>query len=332
MRAKAEIEETARGATGIDRRHRAALPGQPQQSIAGRIKELVDAGELEGIADVNDDVGRTASTDLVIKLKRDANANVVLNNLYKRTPLQTNFAVNMVALVDGVPRTLNLVQALAAYIDHQVEVITRRSRVPARQGPRAGPTSSRASSRPSTSSTRSSPLIRASDDRAAARSGLMAEPFEFTEVQAEHILDMRLGQLTRLARIDLEEELDEAARAPSPSSRPSSPTTAACGRSSRTSWARSRSEFATPRVAADHLRQRRPRHRGPHRRRGARRHHDRKGYIKTVAADAFRTQGRGGRGVAGAKLKDDGLRQPHHPHDRPTPTCCSSPTGARCTA
>ncbi len=69
---------------------------------------------------------------------------MILNNLYKRTPLQTNFAVNTVALVDGMPRTLNLRDALVAYVDHQVEVITRRSRVPPRQGPASGPTSSRA--------------------------------------------------------------------------------------------------------------------------------------------------------------------------------------------
>ncbi len=89
-------------------------------------------------------------TKLVIELKRDANANVVLNNLYKHTPLQTSFGVNMVALVDGVPRTLNLVQALQAYVDHQVDVITPAVRVPAAQGRRPGPTSSRACSRRST--------------------------------------------------------------------------------------------------------------------------------------------------------------------------------------
>ena len=74
----------------------------------------------------------------------------MLNNLYKLTPLQTSFGVNMVALVDGVPRTLNLRQALQAYVDHQVEVITRRSRVPPATRPGTGPTSSRASSRRST--------------------------------------------------------------------------------------------------------------------------------------------------------------------------------------
>ena len=74
----------------------------------------------------------------------------MLNNLYKHTPLQTSFGVNMVALVDGVPRTLNLAQALDAYVAHQVEVITPPVRVPAAARPGTGPTSSRACSRPST--------------------------------------------------------------------------------------------------------------------------------------------------------------------------------------
>ena len=95
-------------------------------AIAARIQELVDAGDLEGIADVNDN-SAGGKTSLVITLRRDANANVVLNNLFKQTQLQTSFPVNMVALVDGVPRTLNLVQALDGYIAHQIEVITRRS-------------------------------------------------------------------------------------------------------------------------------------------------------------------------------------------------------------
>ena len=103
------------------------LPYQTScSSIAGRIQELVDAGDLEGIADVNDG-SAGGKTELVITLKRDANANVVLNNLFKLTQLQTSFAINMVALVDGVPRTLNLSQALAGYVRHQVDVITRRS-------------------------------------------------------------------------------------------------------------------------------------------------------------------------------------------------------------
>ena len=133
------------------------LPYQTScSSIAARIQELVDGGDLEGIADVNDG-SSGGKTELVITLKRDANANVVLNKLFKLTQLQTNFAINMVALVDGVPRTLNLAQALAGYVAHQVEVITRRSRVPPADRPATASTSSRAASRRSTSSTRSSP-------------------------------------------------------------------------------------------------------------------------------------------------------------------------------
>src|SRR4051795_5449875 len=124
MRATASIEETKRGGYEI------VVPQLPYQTscsaIAGRIQELVDSGDLDGIADVNDG-SAGGKTSLVITLKRDGNANVVLNNLYKLTQLQTSFGVNMVALVDGVPRTLNLVTALQGYLRHQVDVITRRS-------------------------------------------------------------------------------------------------------------------------------------------------------------------------------------------------------------
>jgi len=96
------------------------------ESIEEKIFDLVKNGELDGISGVqNDSAGRKAR--LVIRLKRDANANVILNKLYKNTSLQTTFAVNMLALVDGVPRTLNLAQALKHYIAHQVEVVTRRT-------------------------------------------------------------------------------------------------------------------------------------------------------------------------------------------------------------
>src|SRR5918993_538397 len=106
----------------------AEMPYQTSFSAtATKIKELVETRQIEGIADVNDESAGT-STRLVIELKKDAPALVILNNLYKHTPLQTNFAVNTVALVDGVPRTLNLVQMLQAFIDHQVDVIRRRSR------------------------------------------------------------------------------------------------------------------------------------------------------------------------------------------------------------
>src|SRR5205085_698012 len=83
------------------------------------IADLVNSRELDGIRHANDESAK-GKVRLVIELKRDANANVVLNNLFKHTPLQTSFGVNMVALVDGVPRTVNLRDALVAYIDHQI--------------------------------------------------------------------------------------------------------------------------------------------------------------------------------------------------------------------
>src|SRR6478752_6766325 len=127
MRAKAEIEEAGKRGD----RFQIVVTEMPYQvshdAVANRIKELADSGELNGIDDVNDETSQKTGTRFVISLKRDANANVVLNNLFKLTQLQTSFPVNMVALVDRVPRTLNLVQALAAYVAHQIEVITRRS-------------------------------------------------------------------------------------------------------------------------------------------------------------------------------------------------------------
>src|SRR4029077_1050043 len=166
---------------------------------------LVQTKAIEGIADVNDESAR-GKTRLVIKLKKDAPGLVILNNLYKRTPLQTNFAVNTVALIDGVPRTLNLVQALQAYIDHQVDVIRRRSefrlaKAKAREHIVEGLLKAIDMIDAIIA------LIRASADRTEAREGLMGEGFEFSEIQANHILDMRLGRLTRLGRTDLEEEL-----------------------------------------------------------------------------------------------------------------------------
>jgi DNA gyrase subunit A len=167
---------------------------------------------------ITDLVGRATSTAsaspqrlgqpaaaLVIELKRDANANVVLNNLFKQTPLQTSFGVNMLALVDGVPRTLNLAQALSHYIDHQIEVVTRRSEFRLARPDRAHIVEGLLKAIDMLDAVIAT--IRGSDDRPAARTALMAEPFSFTEEQATHILDMTLGRLTRLGRTELEEEM-----------------------------------------------------------------------------------------------------------------------------
>ncbi len=301
MRAVAEIEETARSTRIVV----TEFPYEVSvESIEEKIHDLVKNGELDGISGVqNDSAGRQAR--LVIELKRDANANVILNKLYKNTSLQTTFAVNMLALVDGVPRTLNLAQALGHYIAHQVDVVTRRTRFRLRKAEaRAHIVEGLLKAIDMLDLVIAT--IRGSDDRGAARIALMATPFDFSEEQANHILDMTLGRLTRLGRTELEEEMaklreiiaelqailssDERLRAVI-----SDEITVI------------RDKYATPRVTRivndpgelgmeDLI-------------------DDEEvvitmtqaGYIKSVSADAFRTQARGGRGVQGAKLKEEDL-------------------------
>lgn len=305
MRAKATIEEAGKRSD----RFKIVVTELPYQTscsaIASRIDELVNAGDLDGISDVNDESSDRTGTRLVIDLKRDANPNVVLNNLFKSTPLQTSFAVNMVALVDGVPRTLSLRDALAAYVDHQVDVIRRRSqhRLDDRER-RAHITEGLI--RAVNVIDEIIAMVRGSEDRADARAKLMAEPFSFSELQATRILDMTLGQLTRLARIELVDELDKLR------------AEIAELQAILNDDARLRS------VIAEELKAVRDKFAGPRR---AQITHDggemsvedlvddkelvvvmtKAGYIKTVESGAFRTQGRGGRGVSGAKLKEDDL-------------------------
>src|SRR5439155_8355629 len=146
-------------------------------------------------------------TRLVIELRRDANALVTLNNLYKHTPLQTSFGVNMLALVDGVPRLLKLRDAVRGYIDHQVDVITRRSQYRLKKArDRAHIVEGLLRALDMIDAVIA--LIRGSADTDAARQGLMAEPFSFSEIQANHILDMPLRRLTGLERRKLGEELE----------------------------------------------------------------------------------------------------------------------------
>ena len=300
VRGKAEIEEGPRS----DRIVVTSLPYQVSpNALLTKIKDLIDSRELDGVADLNDESSGKTGMRIVIKLKRDAPALVILNNLYKRTPLQTNFAVNTVALVDGIPRTLNLRDALVAYLDHQVEVITRRSQYrldEARKRAHIVEGLLKALDLIDEIIT----AIRAAQDRPAAKVSLMAEPFEFSDVQAEHILDMTLARLTRLGRANLEEEMAEL-QTTMAELEAILADDAKLRTVIREEIGEIREKFATPRrseitfdvgdldiedliddedlvvtMSA-------------------------KGYIKTVAADAFRTQGRGGRGVAGAKLRDE---------------------------
>ena len=301
MRARAEIEEGKSGSRIVI----SELPYQGSlATIAQRIKELVDSRELEGIRDIQD-LSSGLDTKLVIPLKRDAAANVVLNNLFKHTPLQTSFGVNMVALVDGVPRTLNLVQMLRAYIDHQIEVITRRSEFRLRKArDRAHIVEGLLKALDMIDAIIA--LIRGSDDRGAARDGLMAAPFEFSEVQATHILDMTLGRLTRLGRSELEKEMAELRETIAELESILADPVKLRG-VIKSEMAEIREKFATPRkaeitydpgdIGIEDLIEDEPLVVTM----------TRAGYIKTVAAGAFKTQGRGGRGVAGAKLKEEDL-------------------------
>ncbi len=301
MRAIAEIEE-GRDATRI------IVTEIPYQTsvpvISQKIDDLVRAGDIDGIAEVLDS-SAGKKTRLVIRLKRDANANVVLNKLYKHTPLQTNFGVNMLALVDGVPRTLNLAQVLTYYVAHQVEVVRRRSEYRLRKA-QARAHIVEGLLRAIDMLDAVIAAIRASDDRAAARAALMTDPFSFSEEQANHILDMTLGRLTRLGRTELEEEMIQLRE------------TIAELQAILADPAKLRGVIATEMTAI------RDKFADP--RRSVITHDPGElgvedlvadeeivvtttaaGYIKAVSADAFRTQGRGGRGVQGARLKEEDL-------------------------
>jgi len=301
MRAVAEIDES-RGTTRI------VVTEFPYQTsvevVEKKIADLVHGRELDGISRTqNDSAGRQSR--LVIELKRDANANVVLNNLYKYTPMQTSFGVNVVALVDGVPRTLSLAQAVSHYVAHQVEVVTRRSEYRLRRArERAHIVEGLLKAIEMLDAVIAA--IRASDDRPAAREALMAAPFSFSEEQAVHILDMTLGRLTRLGRTELEEEMAKL----------------------RETIAELEAILSDPAklraVIGEELQEVKTKYANPRRTRIT---HDpgemgvedliedeelvvtmtRAGYIKAVQGASFRTQGRGGRGVQGARLKEEDL-------------------------
>ncbi len=279
-----------------------ALPYQVSAgNVARKIADLVNARELEGIADVNDESSGD-ETRFVIKLKRDANPEVVLNNLWKHTPLQSSFAMNMVALVDGVPRTLTLRDALGAYVAHQVEVVTRRSEFRLAAA-RARLHIVEGLLRALDAIDEIIALIRASEDTASARAGLMAEPFDFSEAQANHILDMALSRLTRLGRSQLEAEAAEK-RSLIAELEALLADEVRVRMLIRDELREISGKFAVERRSSLEI--------DP----GELDIEDliddddlvftmsASGYVKTVAVDEFRVQGRGGRGVAGAKLKE----------------------------
>jgi|TARA_B110001454_G_scaffold45549_1_gene44655 DNA gyrase subunit A len=301
IRARAEIIEDGRNTQIVV----TEIPYQTSvENIEQKIADAVDRKIIDGIRELRNESAK-GETRFVIELKRDAPANVVLNNLFKHTPLQSSFAANIVALIDGVPRTLNLRDALVAYVDHQIDVVTRRSEY------RLGQARDRAHIveglvRALDLIDDIIALIRGSEDRASALADLQGEPLSFSERQANHILDMQLGRLTRLGRTRLEEELVELR--------------------ARIEELESilNSETQLRSVIKEELNEVRVEHDTPRRSQivfdaGDMEIEDlidnepvvvtlsKGGYIKSVAADSFRTQGRGGRGVQGARLKDDDI-------------------------
>jgi DNA gyrase subunit A len=299
MRAVTDVVEIRKGRTAIVV---SEIPYQvSRDSITAKIAEIVNAKKVTGVADVRDETDRLG-TRIVVELKRDGNPQVVLNQLFKLTRLEDSFAVNNVALVDGVPRTLNLAQLVHHYIDHQLEVIERRSRFRlAKAEARAHILRGLLIALDNIDEVVA--IIRASEHVDAARASLM-EAFELSEIQANHILDMPLRRLTALETTKLRDELEELQA------------------TIRYLEGLLADEALRRELIGKELLEVRERYSDSRRSRiipdsGEMSLEDliadeelvisisSSGYIKSVLAKAYRTQARGGRGVKGAGLRDD---------------------------
>jgi DNA gyrase subunit A len=207
MRAVVEVEEDPRGRVCLVVKE---LPFQVNpDNLATKIAELVKDGRVSGISDIHDESSGRTGQRLVIVLKRDAVAKVVLNNLYKHTQLQDTFGANMLALVDGVPRTLRLDQMVRYWVTHQIEVIVRRTRYRLRKAQERMHIVV-ALLKAIDRIDEVIALIRASASASEAQQGLMAL-LEIDEIQARAILDMQLRKLAALERQELTNEHDELA-------------------------------------------------------------------------------------------------------------------------
>ncbi|WP_031511226.1 DNA gyrase subunit A [Streptomyces megasporus] len=204
MRAVVEVEE-------IQGRQCLVVTELPYQvnpdNLALKIAELVKDGRIAGIADVRDETSSRTGQRLVIVLKRDAVAKVVLNNLYKHTDLQTNFGANMLALVDGVPRTLSLDAFIRNWVAHQVDVIVRRTRYRLRKAEERAHIL-RGLLKALDAIDEVIALIRRSHTVEVAREGLMGL-LAIDEIQANAILEMQLRRLAALERQKITAEHDE---------------------------------------------------------------------------------------------------------------------------
>lgn len=205
MRGVVEIEEDSRGRTGIVITE---LPYQVNHdNFITSIAEQVRDGKLAGISNIEDQSSDRVGLRIVVELKRDAVAKVVLNNLYKHTQLQTSFGANMLSIVDGVPRTLRLDQMIRYYVEHQLDVIVRRTRYRLRKANERAHIL-RGLVKALDALDEVIALIRASQTVDIARAGLI-ELLDIDEIQAQAILDM---QLRRLAALERQRIVDDLAK------------------------------------------------------------------------------------------------------------------------
>ena len=268
--------------------------------LVQKIAELVHAKRISEISDLRDESDRRGMR-LVIELKRDAIPKVVLNKLYKHTSMQTTFGVNMVALVDGVPRTITLREAIHHYVAHQREVIVRRSKHELSQREaRAHVLEGLLKALENLDAVIE--LIRASRDRDTARGELM-ERFELSEIQAQAILELRLAQLTALESEEIEREhadtverirelreiLGDEQRVLALISEELTEISERFGEERRTEIAPSEDEINIEDLIADQQMVIAI---------------TRTGYIKSLPLATYRQQLRGGRGVTGMDMKD----------------------------
>ncbi|WTQ39145.1 DNA gyrase subunit A [Nocardioides sp. NBC_00163] len=205
QRAVIEVDEDAKGRTNL------VITELPYMvnpdNLAQKIADLADTGKVQGIADVKDNTSSRTGQQLVVVLKRDAVARVVLNNLLKHTELQTNFSANMLALVDGVPRTLTLDQFISHWVEHQIDVIRRRTAFRLRKAEEDAHIW-RGLVKALDQLDAVIALIRSSPEVDDARQGLI-RLLEIDEVQANAILDMQLRRLAALERQKIVDRLAE---------------------------------------------------------------------------------------------------------------------------
>ena len=304
QRAVIEIDEDAKGRTCLSITE---LPYMVNpDNLALKIAELADSGKVQGISDVRDDSSGRTGQRLVVVLRRDAVARVVLNNLLKHTELQTNFSANMLALVDGVPRTLTVDQFISNWVTHQVDVIQRRTRFRLAEAERLAHVQ-RGYVKALDALDEVIALIRRSPDVDEARTGLMAL-LEIDEIQAQAILDMQLRRLAALERqkiidrlaeleitiADLEDILENEQRQRQIVGDELGEIVEKYGDERRTQIIAADGDMSMEDLIPDEelvvsI--------------------TRGGYAKRTRADAYRTQKRGGKGVRGASLRGDDVVQ-----------------------